>query len=884
MTERRNSSQQSWGTRDLSHEREAARRAQDGHGSYGNYRYQGGRHGSPDGHGPYRSTRGSEGYGAEYRGSAGRRSGSADHRSGSGYRSSTGYTMRGESRSHRRGSRRSGSRQYGSYGSRGAHAASHRMPRGAGRNGRGGRMGRPRPKHLGWKIFFGVLGGLIALGLVLFAFLYATLQIPTPEQVALAQKTNVYYSDGKTPIGTYSQQNRKIIGCQSLPSYVGNAVVSSENRTFWTDPGVDGRSIVRALLNNVSGGARQGASTITQQYVERYYLGETTSYPGKVKEAILALKIAQSQSKSTVLCNYLNTIYFGRDSYGIQAAAKSYFNKDAKDLTVGESAMLAGIIPAPNSWAPDVNPTKATQRYQRTLRIMRADKHITDAQFAQAMANVPKPVPYEASNQYAGPNGYLLKLVEQELTRNQTFTLEELQTSGYSITTTIDKNKQDIIQKIGDHRVSGEPDSISHAGISVNSSNGEVEALYSGDDYLKKQLNMSTQATFQPGSTMKPFTLLAAVSKGMSLESVFDGSSPRTFPGLSQPVRNYGNANYGRVNMYQAVAESVNTAFVDLNHCVGPQTTAATMAKAGIQSKIDKASLYNTLGINSMTAYDLARGYTTIADGGIRRSIHVVRSVTDAHGHQLYAARSNDKRVFSKQSTNLVRRAMEADARYGFSTPLHQVSIPLASKSGIANDSSASDEVVLTPTHVAVFAIWNTNSNGDTAEIPASFQSYGEVTYPAQMFATYANQAWAGQKAGTFESVTDTGRIGGPNGDWGLGYGSSTWSMGTPTTASKPTTVTKPKTDDSDQEQKEEDQNSASGSGSGSDDENGGSDANSDQSQNVPGSNGTNSGTSNGGTTDNETPSDNGGQNSGNSNSNSTSGDNSGSDSGTNGQ
>ena len=645
------------------------------------------------------------------------------------------------------------------------------------------RGGRPQralpPRHRGLKIFFGIIGGLILIGIIIFAILYATVQIPAPEDVALAQKTDVYYSDGHTKIGSYSQQNRTIIGCSALPKYVGDAVVSSENRTFWTDPGVDAKSIVRALLNNVSGGARQGASTITQQYAERYYLGETTTYPGKVKEAILALKIAQTQSKQTVLCNYLNTIYFGRESYGIQAAAKTYFNKDAKDLTVGESALLAGIIPAPNAWAPDRNQTQATKRYQRTLRIMVADKHITQQQFEDAMAHEPKPVKYSVGNAFAGPNGYLLRLVDQELTRNKTFTSDELATGGFTITTTINKSRQDIMQKIGDKRMAGEPDTISHAGVSVNATNGEVEALYGGSDYLKSQLNKSTQAEFQPGSTMKLFTLLTAINKGMSLNTVFNGASGRVFPGLAKPVNNYGNINFGNVNMYQAVANSVNTAFVDLNNDVTPQATAETMKKAGIHSKIDASSLYNTLGINSITAYDLARGYATIASGGIQRTIHVVRSVKDAQGRQLYKAPTGGKRVFSVQAANLTRHAMEADTHYGFSAPVRTINRLLASKSGIANDSTAADFVVIGPHTSTVFAVWNADSKGNAAAFPQSFAEYAEDTYTSQMFADYARQAWVNETVTQFAAVTDTGKIGGPNGTWGLGYGSSAMSMGT---------------------------------------------------------------------------------------------------------
>ena len=202
-------------------------------------------------------------------------------------------------------------------------------------------------KHLVLKWVLGIFAALIAAGIGLFAYMYTTTEIPQPEKFALAEKTTVYYNDGTTPIGSYAEQNREIISCADLPDYVGNAIVASEDRSFYTNKGIDPIGIARAFYNNLTTGSRQGGSTITQQYAERYYLGETTSYVGKLREAFLAVKIAQAQDKSQVLCNYMNTIYLGRGAYGIQAAAKAYFGKDAKDMTLSEAAMLAGIIPAP---------------------------------------------------------------------------------------------------------------------------------------------------------------------------------------------------------------------------------------------------------------------------------------------------------------------------------------------------------------------------------------------------------------------------------------------------------------------------------------------------------------------------------------------------------
>ncbi|MCI1979719.1 MAG: transglycosylase domain-containing protein, partial [Bifidobacteriaceae bacterium] len=243
---------------------------------------------------------------------------------------------------------------------------------------------KTQSKHRVLKFFLIFFGSLFALGVAAFIYLYATTSVPKAEDMALAQKTTVYYSDGKTQIGSFAQQNREIIECGTLPDYVGNAVVSSENRTFWTDSGIDLRGIGRALINNVTKGTRQGGSTITQQYAERYYLGQTESYLGKLREAFLALKITQSQDKSTVLCNYMNTIYFGRDAYGIEAAAKNYFGKSAKDLTLSESVLLAGIIPAPNTWDPANNKAQAESRFERTLNIMVEDGYVTEAQAKKA--------------------------------------------------------------------------------------------------------------------------------------------------------------------------------------------------------------------------------------------------------------------------------------------------------------------------------------------------------------------------------------------------------------------------------------------------------------------------------------------------------------------
>ena len=178
-----------------------------------------------------------------------------------------------------------------------------------------------------------------------------------------------------------------------------------------------------------------------------------------MREAILAIKIAQTQSKDTVLCNYMNTIYLGRGAYGIQAAAKAYYNKDAKDLTVSEAAMLAGIIPAPSTWDPAISPKQATSRFNRVIRIMKEDGYITAAQ-AQEAAMPQTVVTQTTENTYQGYKGYLLTMVEQELVNSKAFTKDELETGGYKIVTTFDQNTQNQMQSVGDNRASGMPEGM----------------------------------------------------------------------------------------------------------------------------------------------------------------------------------------------------------------------------------------------------------------------------------------------------------------------------------------------------------------------------------------------------------------------------------------
>ena len=634
----------------------------------------------------------------------------------------------------------------------------------------------PKPKgkskHLILKWVLGIIGALLALGIGAFAYLYATTEIPQPESIAVAENTTVYYADGTTPIGTFSEQNREIIDCSVLPDYVGQAVVASEDRSFYTNRGIDLVGIARAFWNNLTTGSRQGGSTITQQYAERYYLGETTSYLGKAREAILALKIAQAQDKDQVLCNYMNTIYLGRGTYGIQAAAKAYFGKEAKDLTVAEAAMLAGIIPSPSSWDPAVDPEQAQARFTRVLRIMQEDGYITAQE--QQEAQFPQTIEYTQQNSYQGANGYLLQMVRDELTGDGTFSAEQLDTGGYAIVTTIDKSKQDLMYSVVSPAQNGMqgviPDGMEFGGISVNAKDGSIISVYAGEDYLTKQLNQATQSVYEIGSTMKPMALLGAIQEGVNLDTVFNGNSPRKFDGIADPVGNFGNMSYGNVNLYTATAQSLNTVYMDVQAKLGTQRIAEIAKEAGAESdSLDGTNPFTVLGNNALTTKDVARMYATIANQGNRPNIHIVSSVKNTDGEDIYKAPTDTTQVFDANDTALVTKAMTGTVQNGTATEALAVGHNLAMKTGTANDSYATSAVGFTPSVVSVFAMWYPDANGNPQEVPAFGGWSGGSDYPVHLFTQYMTQALAGTDNETFPNAVDHGKVGGSDGSWGLG-------------------------------------------------------------------------------------------------------------------
>ena len=592
---------------------------------------------------------------------------------------------------------------------------------------KGGKANKGKKKRsLGARIGRGILFtflGLIIAGLGTFLVAYAALTVPQADQVALAQTTTVYYADGTTEMGRMSQVNRKIIDASTLPDYVAHAVVASEDRTFYTNSGVDLKGIGRALVNNIRGGARQGASTLTQQYVERYYVGETTGYVGKAKEAILALKINREQSKDQIIGNYLNTIYFGRGAYGIEAASQAYFGHEAKDLTLSEAAMIAGIIPAPSAWDPAVDEEKARSRWTRVINLM-----VEDGWISQADANAaefPKTIDPDTLGgpTMEGPTGYLMEQIRTELAQEGGFTADQLATGGYRIISTIDKEKQDQAVDAAEYMytVRGwNEDSMHVALTSLDPATGEIVAEYGGKDYLKRQQNGATQDIMAAGSTFKPFALIAHAEQGGSIYDTYDGSSPKTFSGLARPVSNDWGVSWGRQNLVNATKNSINTVFVGLNQEVGSATTKQVAIELGIPEDTNGLddSLLNVLGFAAPHNIDLAHAYSTIASGGQRTNPHIVREVQNSDGSKVFQTTVNPKQVFDTKTMSTVLPALQAvTASGGTAEAAAVLKQDSGGKTGTSEEQKTAQFVGFTPSLVTAVSMYQLDENGSPVSL-----------------------------------------------------------------------------------------------------------------------------------------------------------------------
>lgn len=594
-----------------------------------------------------------------------------------------------------------------------------------------------------WRFLLASGLALFALGAGVFFYLYATTDVPEPEDVALAQSSTVYFADGTTEMGSFAEVDRTIIDATTLPPHVGQAVVASEDRRFYSNSGIDPIGLLRAIWNNVRGNPTQGGSTLTQQYVERYYTGQTSGYSDKVREVILALKIDREQSKEEILGNYLNTIYFGRGAYGIERAAQSYFDKPAAELTVSESAMLAGIIPSPSRWDPAVDPEQAEARWNRTLDFMVDGGYLTEAERAEQV--FPEVVEPQQNNRLGGPNGYLLDMVRSELLDRGELSQDMIDGGGLDIITTIDPTLQDLMVETAQSLPDDAPENLKVAMVSMDPRTGAIVALYGGPDFVEEPRNRVTQDVAQGGSTFKPFTLIAALEDGIPLEQRYPSYTPMEFDGYT--VRNFDSYNRGNIDLVAATLDSVNTVYVQLNNEVGPERTVEVATRLGLPEDTLGLEPYpvNVLGAASPHPLDMVTAYSTIAAGGERHESFIVAEAVDSEGTVVYSGQRPGVQEFDPQVIADATYAMTQVVERGTGRTASQIGRPAAGKTGSSQDYRSAWFVGFVPQLTTAVALYQPGEDG-TEEVLTPFGGANPVaggTWPTTLWTQFMTEAVA---------------------------------------------------------------------------------------------------------------------------------------------
>ncbi|WP_282794879.1 transglycosylase domain-containing protein [Streptomyces sp. CC224B] len=534
---------------------------------------------------------------------------------------------------------------------------------GAGGSGSGGRPGKRtrggKPKPTGirrfftWKKLLGYFFGVILLAVLGFVVLYLVVDIPKGNALAKKQSNIFKYSDG-TVFYRDGDVNREIVDLDEIPKGVQRTFVAAENKSFYKDTGIDFKGTARGVLNTLSGKGKQGGSTITQQYVKNYYLSQEQTVSRKLKELVISLKVDREKSKDDILAGYINTSYYGRGAYGIQAAAQAYYGVDAAKLNVAQGAYLAALLQAPSSYdwatASDTGKKLVKERWNYVLDNMVEEDWLDKGE--RDGLKFPYPDPPKAAPGMKGQTGYLVQfgneIVQRQLMR-QGYTKSEaeaqLKLGGYTITLNIDRKKQRQLEKAVDRKLNDRLDPkkskadarVQAGAVSVDPKTGAVVAMYGGSDYLKHYRNNATRTDYQPASTFKPLILAAALEEGATTQdgtpitanTVYSGRSERPVKGsdIAFAPPNEDDRSYGPVTVQTAMNKSINSVFAQMGVDVKMDKVLETAGKLGMSTKGLPAVPAQTLGTMGASPLEMAGVYATLDNHGKLVTPRLVKSV-----------------------------------------------------------------------------------------------------------------------------------------------------------------------------------------------------------------------------------------------------------------
>ena len=602
--------------------------------------------------------------------------------------------------------------------------------------------------------------GFIA-GAVLFALAYFTVDIPDPNAYVNSQSTIIQYSNGEE-IGRVGTQNRQIIPLAKIPLNIRHAVLAAEDRGFYSNRAFSVTGIARAIFNNLKGGSLQGGSTITQQYAKTAFLTPSRTIQRKIKELVISIKLENQLSKDQIFENYLNTIYFGRGSYGVMTASQQYFNRNVDQLTNAQAAVIASILRSPGLYDPAFkkgNEARLIARFEYVKTGM-VDAGWLDEKAAAKM-KFPPVAPRSTSGQLSGPKGHIIEAVQKELAKLG-FSQEQLLVGGLVIKTTLDQQaQQSAVDAVNKFYPTKAPDNLHIGLVAIRPGTGEIVALYGGRDYLARQLSDATQSIALAGSTFKPFAIVAALEQGIPLTSMWNGDSPQVFDDAGKPyeVSNYGDEGWGQIDLLYATKHSINTVFVPLGIKVGPTAVVDVARRAGIPESIAMMPTPSVvLGVASPHVIDVANAYATFAAQGIKSKPYLVAQVTGPNKGILYEAKAETQEVFSKEVMADLTYALKGVVTGGTGAAALALGRPAAGKTGTSQSNASAWFSAYTPQLAASVALFRDSASESLNGI-GGLTSVTGGTFPARIWTAFMKGALKGQEIMDFPAPSNIGGL-----------------------------------------------------------------------------------------------------------------------------
>ena len=562
-------------------------------------------------------------------------------------------------------------------------------------------------------------------------------------------RTSIIY-DGQSDVVTrlHGVQDRTWVSISELQPSTVYAFISAEDARFFEHEGVDVIRIAGAIVADIKAGSYvQGASTISQQLIKLSHLTSEKTISRKAEEAALAYEMERQYSKEDILEMYLNYVYFGGGYYGIEAAAEGYFGVHASDLTLDQSAMLAGILKSPSGYAPHINYAASINRRNNILRLMRDYGYITDDEKKQASAGRPT-ILHDKNEEYSG---YYTDAVTKSAAALMGITVDELIRGGYSIYSAMDSDIQHYCEEMFKN---GElfPAEDSEAAIVVlEPSTGMVVAMVGGRSYTGGiSFNRATDIRRQPGSVIKPVIAYAPAFEYLNYtaaDMILDEET--TFADYTPS--NYGNKYYGWVTVREAVTKSLNVPAVKTLSAVGVYRAKDFAKRCGIEFDDKDDSLALALGgfTYGVSPLQIAGAYSCFASGGIYNTPTLIKKITDRNGLTVYEYRQDSRRVMSKANAYILTSMLKSVVTEGTGHRLNTLDIPIAGKTGtvgLANGNRDAWMAGYTPEYTSV--VWQGYDSDRLGLLPSSATG---GTYPALMLYELFNHIYPDGRSGDFE-------------------------------------------------------------------------------------------------------------------------------------